>query len=120
MSITKLLSGLQPWDKDKYIRMGLSENYIDMVNDANHGYRDYVLSKLDLNPTINLHGGGIKLEFSEINNKLPMDKIISLIETYGEDFVTNQLGGGFFDLLKSIFSKRDFDTFKARYDKLRD
>jgi hypothetical protein len=121
MSITKILSGLQPWDKDEYMRMGLSENYIDMVNDANHAYRDYVLSKLDLNPTMKLHGGGIKLEFSEINNKLPMDKIMTLIEAYGEDFVTNQLGGGgFWDWLTSIFGKRDFDTFKARYDKLRD
>ena len=121
MSITKLLSGLQPWDKDEYMRLGLSENYIDMVNDANHDYRDYVLSKLNLNPTMNLHGGGIKLEFSEINNKLPMDKIISLIEAYGEDFVTNQLGGGgFIDWIMSIFGKRDFDAFKARYDKLRD
>ena len=120
MSITKVLSGLQPWDKDEYNSIGLSDEYIDMVNDANQGYRDYVLSKLNLNSTVNLHGGGIKLEFSEINNKLPIDKIISLVEAYGEDYITNQLGGGFIDWIKSIFGKRDFDAFKALYDKLRD
>lgn len=120
MSITKVLSGLQPWDKTEYNSIGLTDDYIDMVNDANQGYRDYVLSKLNLNSPMTLHGGSIKVEFGETINKLPMDKIISLVEAYGEDYVTNQLGGGFIDWIKSIFGKRDFDAFKARYDKLRD
>lgn len=120
MNITKVLSGLQPWDKAEYNSIGLTDNYIDMVNDANQGYRDYVLSKLKLNSSVNLHGGGIKVEFDGSNTKLPMDKIISLVEAYGEDYVINQLGGSFTDWIMGLFGKRDFDAFKARYDKLRD
>lgn len=120
MNIINVLSGLQPWDKGEYNSIGLTDNYIDMVNDANQGYRDYVLSKLNLNSSVNLHGGGIKVEFNDSNTKLPMDKIISLVEAYGEDYVINQLGGGFIDWIIGLFGKRDFDAFKAHYDKLRD
>lgn len=120
MSIINLLTGLQPWDKNEYNSIGLSNEYIDMVNDANYDYRDYVLSKLNLNSSMNLHGGSIKLEFNNTDNKLPIDKLTSIVETYGEDYVANQLGGGrFVDWIRSILGKRDFDTFKARYDTLR-
>jgi hypothetical protein len=121
MNITELITGLQPWDKEEYMKIGLTEKYIDTVNDANYGYRDYIMSKLNLNQSVKLHGGSINLEFGGgYDNKLPIDKITTLIETFGEEYIVNQLGGaGFFAWIRGLFGKRDFDTFKARYDKLR-
>jgi hypothetical protein len=101
----------------EYSNVGLSDEYKDMVNDANYGYRDHVLTKLNLKSPIALYGGGIKVDFGESDNTLPMDKITSLVETHGEEYVAKQLGG-FIEWIKGLLLKRKFDKFKTRYDKL--
>lgn len=124
MNTYDLLNGLQPWDKEYYSSMGFNERYIDSVNKENSKYRDYVLTKLNLQSTntVNLHGGSMKITFDDVNkNILPMDKITELIEAYGEDYIINQLGGNrFFNWIKNLFRGRSFEAFRARYDKLRD
>jgi hypothetical protein len=122
MKIYDLLNGLQPLDKEYYSNIGFSNEYIDVVNEKNSEYRDAILTKLNLHPTVNLHGGSIKVSFgtSGTNNILPMDKILSIIEAYGEDYVLNQIGGDVLDRVKNWWRGRSFEAFRARYDKLRD
>lgn len=124
MDTYDLLNGLQPWDKEYYSGMGFNERYIDSVNKENSKYRDYVLTKLNLQPTnsLQLYGGSMKISFDDVSkNILPMDKITALIEAYGEDYIINQLGGNrFFNWIKNLFRGRSFEAFRAKYDKLRD
>jgi hypothetical protein len=122
MNTYDLLNGLQPLDKEYYSNIGYSNEYIDAVNEKNSEYRDAILTKLNLHPTVNLHGGSIKVSFgtSGTNNILPMDKIASMIDAYGEDYILNQLGGGLLDRVKNWWRGRSFEAFRARYDKLRD
>ena len=123
MNLAELITGLKDWKTNDQSQLSgggadMSEEYINMVNDANSEYRTHILDKLGLNSTIILkQSGGASINFESTDNS--ESYFIDKISKLDEDHVMQQLGGGLIDWLKSIFSKRDFDSFKARYDKMR-